>query len=232
MDRPARPRPARSCCMAAACAWARRSGADPARGPRKGDTLVVTGKGRKQRMVPVLPAVRDAVDAYIAACPFPLAAVGPLFLGARGGPLNPAVAERQMRQLRAVLGLPEVGDASRPPAQLRHPSAGRRRRFAHDPGAAGPRRPVDHPALHRDRHRAADDRLRRRPSARPAQRRLDPPCQAGGSPFSKRVVDRREAVAQRHRVWPHRFRRLATHQHRAISSAIASILALAHAEGG
>ncbi|TSD86804.1 tyrosine recombinase XerC [Mycobacterium sp. KBS0706] len=82
----------------------------------KGDTLVVTGKGRKQRMVPVLPAVREAVDAYVAACPFPLAATGPLFLGARGGPLNPAVAERQMRQLRAVLGLPD----SATPHALRH----------------------------------------------------------------------------------------------------------------
>ena len=81
-----------------------------------GDTLVVTGKGRKQRMVPVLPAVREAVDAYIAACPFPLAAAGPLFLGARGGALNPGVAERQMRQLRAVLGLPD----SATPHALRH----------------------------------------------------------------------------------------------------------------
>ncbi len=82
----------------------------------QGDTLVVTGKGRKQRMVPVLPAVREAVDAYVAACPFPLAAAGPLFLGARGGPLNPGVAERQMRQLRAVLGLPD----SATPHALRH----------------------------------------------------------------------------------------------------------------
>ncbi|MGK9232555.1 tyrosine recombinase XerC [Inquilinus limosus] len=82
----------------------------------KDDTLVVTGKGRKQRMVPVLPAVREAVDAYIAACPHPLAADGPLFLGARGGPLNPGVAERQMRRLRAVLGLPD----SATPHALRH----------------------------------------------------------------------------------------------------------------
>ena len=82
----------------------------------KGDTLVVTGKGRKQRMVPVLPAVRDAVDAYVAACPYPLAAGGPLFLGVRGGALNPGVAERQMRQLRAVMGLPE----SATPHALRH----------------------------------------------------------------------------------------------------------------
>jgi len=81
-----------------------------------GDTLVVTGKGRKQRMVPVLPAVREAVDAYIAACPYPLPANGPLFLGARGGPLNPAVAERQMRQLRVVLGLPDTAT----PHALRH----------------------------------------------------------------------------------------------------------------
>lgn len=81
-----------------------------------GDTLVVLGKGRKQRLVPVMPAVRVALAAYLAACPWPLPENGPLFLGARGRRLDPAVAERQMRRLRAWLQLPE----SATPHALRH----------------------------------------------------------------------------------------------------------------
>jgi len=81
-----------------------------------GDALTVTGKGRKQRVVPVLPLVRDLLAAYLAACPFALERTGPLFVGARGGPLNPAVAQRQMRRLRPLLGL---SDAATPHA-LRH----------------------------------------------------------------------------------------------------------------
>ena len=54
----------------------------------KGDAITVTGKGNKQRMVPILPVVREAIDAYVAACPWPLTPEGPLFLGARGGPLS------------------------------------------------------------------------------------------------------------------------------------------------
>lgn len=73
-----------------------------------GDVLVVTGKGRKQRLVPVLPVVREAIAAYLAACPHPLPADAPLFLGARGGRLDPAVAQRQVRRLRSGLGLPET----------------------------------------------------------------------------------------------------------------------------
>ncbi len=83
--------------------------------PRDG-RLRVTGKGNKQRQVPVLPVVVQALEAYVAACPYALAADEPLFVGARGGPLNPAVAERQMRTLRALLGL---GDSATPHA-LRH----------------------------------------------------------------------------------------------------------------
>ncbi|MBB4287329.1 tyrosine recombinase XerC [Roseospira goensis] len=81
-----------------------------------GATLVVTGKGRKQRLVPVLPVVAAAVADYLAACPFALGPDDPLFVGVRGGPLNPGVVQRQVRRLRALLGLPE--DAT--PHALRH----------------------------------------------------------------------------------------------------------------
>ena len=81
-----------------------------------GETLVVTGKGRKQRLLPVLPVVREAVADYLAACPHTLAADGPLFVGARGGPLNPRLVQRRMAEVRGYLGLPE----SATPHALRH----------------------------------------------------------------------------------------------------------------
>jgi len=81
-----------------------------------GEMLVVTGKGRKQRLLPVLPAVRAAVASYLAACPHALAPDGPLFVGARGGPLNPRLVQRQMEAVRGYLGLPE----SATPHALRH----------------------------------------------------------------------------------------------------------------
>jgi integrase/recombinase XerC len=81
-----------------------------------GEMLVVTGKGRKQRLLPVLPAVRAAVADYLAACPHALATDGPLFVGARGGPLNPRIVQRQMAAVRGHLGLPE----SATPHALRH----------------------------------------------------------------------------------------------------------------
>ncbi len=73
-------------------------------------TLRVRGKGNKQRLVPVLPAVAAAVDAYRTACPYLGQALAgdaaPLFRGQRGGRLNPAVAERQMRRIADALQLP------------------------------------------------------------------------------------------------------------------------------
>jgi integrase/recombinase XerC len=81
-----------------------------------GEVLVVTGKGNKQRHVPVLPAVRAAVADYLAACPYSLTKTGPLFVGARGGPLNPRLVQRQMQMLRGMLGLPETAT----PHALRH----------------------------------------------------------------------------------------------------------------
>ncbi|HET8727730.1 MAG TPA: tyrosine recombinase XerC [Alphaproteobacteria bacterium] len=83
--------------------------------PRDG-RLTVTGKGRKQRQVPVLAPVAEALAAYVAACPHVLPEDGPLFVGVRGGRLNPAVAERQMRRLRGLLGLPDTAT----PHALRH----------------------------------------------------------------------------------------------------------------
>jgi integrase/recombinase XerC len=68
----------------------------------------VMGKGRRERMVPVLPVVSDMIDAYIAACPYPFEKTTPLFMGARGGRLAQGVAQRQMRHLRKSLSLPET----------------------------------------------------------------------------------------------------------------------------
>ena len=82
----------------------------------RGDVIAVTGKGRKDRIVPVLPAVRHAIAEYLAACPFPLPGDGPLFVGARGGPLNPRLVQRQMQTMRGLLGLPETAT----PHALRH----------------------------------------------------------------------------------------------------------------
>ena len=81
-----------------------------------GEQITITGKGNKQRLIPVLPAVRQAVADYLAACPYSLAADGPLFVGARGGPLSPRIVQRQMETLRRALGLPETAT----PHALRH----------------------------------------------------------------------------------------------------------------
>jgi integrase/recombinase XerC len=81
-----------------------------------GEMLAVTGKGGKQRALPVLPVVRDAVTGYLAACPYALSKEDPLFVGARGGPLNPRLVQRQMELLRGYLGLPQTAT----PHALRH----------------------------------------------------------------------------------------------------------------
>lgn len=81
-----------------------------------GETLVITGKGRKQRQLPVLPTVRTALGEYLAACPYAPEKDGPLFVGARGGPLNPRLVQRRMQALRGILGLPETAT----PHALRH----------------------------------------------------------------------------------------------------------------
>ncbi|QDH34882.1 tyrosine recombinase XerC [Porphyrobacter sp. YT40] len=81
-----------------------------------GEVLQVTGKGGKQRVVPVLPITRAAVADYAKACPFPLTANEPLFRGAKGGPLSPGMVQRAMAQARRALGLPDTAT----PHALRH----------------------------------------------------------------------------------------------------------------
>jgi integrase/recombinase XerC len=70
--------------------------------------LVVRGKGNKQRVVPMLPSVHQALEAYRAACPYSVGRDDPVFYGARGKKLQPAMFQRQLQQLRAALGLPET----------------------------------------------------------------------------------------------------------------------------
>ncbi len=79
-------------------------------------TLRIVGKGRKERIVPILPAVCEAVELYLKLCPFAVSAEGPLFLGARGGPLNPRLIQLAMAKMRGALGLPD----SATPHALRH----------------------------------------------------------------------------------------------------------------
>ena len=82
----------------------------------EGEAMIITGKGRKQRLVPLLPVVVEAVATYLAQCPYAGAGDAPLFVGARGSRLNPGVVQRQMRRLRAALGLPDTAT----PHALRH----------------------------------------------------------------------------------------------------------------
>ena len=78
--------------------------------------LRVTGKRNKTRIVPLLAPVADAINAYVALCPYPATKDQPLFRGSRGGPLNPAIIRRSVRAARARLGL---GERTTPHA-LRH----------------------------------------------------------------------------------------------------------------
>jgi integrase/recombinase XerC len=73
-----------------------------------GATLRVTGKRSKTRIVPVMPAVREAIEDYVRQCPYPLAGDAPLFVGARGGPLNPDLVRRAVAAARRRLGLPDT----------------------------------------------------------------------------------------------------------------------------
>ncbi len=81
-----------------------------------GETISVTGKRGKTRLVPLLPQVRSAIETYLALCPYGVAKDAPLFRGARGGPLNPAIIRRSVRGARQRLGL---ADRTTPHA-LRH----------------------------------------------------------------------------------------------------------------
>src|SRR5215471_9247747 len=84
--------------------------------PGEGDVLIVTGKGNKTRMVPVLQNVLQLIEDYAAICPYPLSQAGPVFVGARGGPLSPRIIQLTMERMRGALGLPDTAT----PHALRH----------------------------------------------------------------------------------------------------------------
>ncbi|KKI19117.1 tyrosine-type recombinase/integrase [Sphingomonas sp. Ag1] len=71
-----------------------------------GETIRVTGKRDRQRIVPLIPPVRSALDAYLAAVPWPIDRESPLFRGQRGGPLSAGVVRAKVRAARGALGLP------------------------------------------------------------------------------------------------------------------------------
>jgi integrase/recombinase XerC len=80
------------------------------------DSLTVTGKGNKARMVPVLPQVAALIADYMALCPYDLPPDGPLFVGQKGGPLSPRILQLAMERLRGALNLPDTAT----PHALRH----------------------------------------------------------------------------------------------------------------
>lgn len=80
------------------------------------EVLRIKGKGGKERIVPVLDIARDAVDAYVALCPYSIEHDGPLFRAVRGGALAPRAIQKVMEQARLQLGLP----ATATPHAMRH----------------------------------------------------------------------------------------------------------------
>ncbi len=80
------------------------------------ETLRILGKGGKERIVPVLPAARDAIDQYLRLCPHPQSPAAPLFRGVRGGALNPRAIQGVMAKARMQLGLPSTAT----PHAMRH----------------------------------------------------------------------------------------------------------------
>jgi integrase/recombinase XerC len=81
-----------------------------------GETLRILGKGKKERIVPVLPITRRSVETYLSLCPYPLDTDATLFRGARGGPLNPRTISKVTEKARMQLGLP----SSATPHAMRH----------------------------------------------------------------------------------------------------------------
>lgn len=80
------------------------------------DSLRIFGKGSKERIVPVIPAARRAVEVYVDACPFEITPDAPVFRGLRGGALNPRIVQKVMEKTRNQLGLPDTAT----PHAMRH----------------------------------------------------------------------------------------------------------------
>jgi integrase/recombinase XerC len=81
-----------------------------------GDSLIVLGKGNKERLVPILPIIREAISKYLQICPFPQQTGQPLFIGKQGRRLNARSIQLTLQNFRRALGLPE----SATPHALRH----------------------------------------------------------------------------------------------------------------
>jgi integrase/recombinase XerC len=80
------------------------------------DAITIVGKGQKSRSAPIIAPVRTAVEDYLSLCPYALKPDGPLFVGAKGGPLSPRIVQLAMERMRGALGLPETAT----PHALRH----------------------------------------------------------------------------------------------------------------
>jgi integrase/recombinase XerC len=80
------------------------------------DQISIIGKGGKQRSVPIIAPIRQAIETYLGLCPYLLPADGPLFRGAKGGPLSARIIQLAVERLRGALGLPETAT----PHALRH----------------------------------------------------------------------------------------------------------------
>ena len=80
------------------------------------EVLKITGKGGKERIIPILPIARSAISNYLHSCPYPFTPNDFLFWGARGGPLNQRIIQKVMEQARMQLGLPSTTS----PHSMRH----------------------------------------------------------------------------------------------------------------
>ena len=80
------------------------------------EAITIVGKGQKSRSAPIIAPVRKAVEDYLTLCPYALKPAGPLFVGAKGGPLSPRIVQLAMARMRGALGLPD----SATPHALRH----------------------------------------------------------------------------------------------------------------
>ena len=188
-----------------ACASPRRS-ASSARIFRTGpsESITVTGKGDKTRMVPVLAAGRRPGRRLCRALPVRTVRRRAAVRRRQGRPA--LAARRPARHGAAARRARTAGD--RDPACaaafLRHPPAGARRRFARDPGAARPRLAVDHADLHRGRYRTAARRSTAAPirglDSSPVHRNGDRTSCESGRPFDASSASRNPRRAD-HEPW-------------------------------
>ena len=130
-----------------------------------GDVVVVTGKGGKTRMVPLLPQVLELINTYASLCPYDLPADQPLFVGAKGGPLSPRIVQLVMVAAARRARIARQRHAARIATFLRDASARPWGRPARHPGTARTRVALDHADLYRGRYRAVARSLSERAPA-------------------------------------------------------------------